>query len=222
MHGGKPVEKKTIIDSKESLTDIIYSDLLHKLQSSVLVPGTLIDRKALATEYNVSMAPVRDALQRLTLEGFVETRSRSATVVKAIQEEDIYGALVLREALETQALRMIWGDIIRRERDSLHVLAAKVDSITDILEYWQADIDFHRYLVSLSGCRRLIETYEQVMNLGTFYQVNKYFARLDTIQCDSHILLLNQLLNCDKDEAEKALRSHLSNGKALTSLKKSG
>lgn len=119
------MEKKTIIDSKESLTDIIYSDLLHKLQASVLVPGTLIDRKALATEYNVSMAPVRDALQRLSLEGFVETRSRSATVVKAIQEEDIYGAMVLREALETQAIRMIWGDIIRRERDNLHALAGK-------------------------------------------------------------------------------------------------
>ena len=59
--GENQVEKKTIIDSKESLTDIIYSDLLHKLQSRVLVPGTLIDRKALATEYNVSMAPVWDA-----------------------------------------------------------------------------------------------------------------------------------------------------------------
>lgn len=215
------MEKLAVTDSKESLTDRIYYDLLNKLQASELVPGTLIDRKALATEYNVSMAPVRDALQRLSLEGFVETRSRSATVVKAIQEEDIYGAMVLREALETQAIRMIWGDIIHNEKENLYALALKVDSCNSILEYWQADINFHRHLVVLSGCRRLIDTYNQVMNLGTFYQVNKYFVRLDTIQCDSHIQLLHQLLEGKKHEAEQALRNHLSNGKPIPTLKSS-
>lgn len=213
------MEKLAVTDSKESLTDRIYYNLLNKLQASELVPGTLIDRKALATEYNVSMAPVRDALQRLSLEGFVETRSRSATVVKAIQEEDIYGAMVLREALETQAIRMIWGDIIHNEKETLYALALKVDSCNSILEYWQADINFHRHLVVLSGCRRLIDTYDQVMNLGTFYQVNKYFVRLDTIQCDSHIQLLRQLLEGEKHEAEQALRNHLSNGKPIPTLK---
>lgn len=207
------------IDSKENLTDKIYHDLLNKLQVSELVPGMLIDRKALAAEYNVSMAPVRDALQRLSLEGFVETRSRSATVVKAIHKDDIYGTMILREALETQVIRMISGDIIKSKKDILCDLAIKVDSCNSILEYWQADINFHRQLVLLSRCKPLIDTYDQVMNLGTFYQVNKFFFRLDTSQCDSHIQLLHHLLEDNVADAEEAIRRHLSNGKSFTTIK---
>lgn len=213
------MERTISVDSKENLTNIIYHDLLNKLQASELVPGMLIDRKALAAEYQVSMAPVRDALQRLSLEGFVETRSRSATVVKAIHKDDIYGAMVLREALETQVIRMISGDTIKAEKDTLYELAVKVDSCNSILEYWQADINFHRQLVLLSKCKLLIDTYDQLMNLGTFYQVNKYFFRLDTSQCDSHIQLLHHLLEDDAVNAEEAIRRHLSNGKSMAAIK---
>lgn len=213
------MEKEISVDLRESLTDKIYHDLLAKLQESELVPGMLIDRKALAAEYHVSMAPVRDALQRLSLEGFVETRSRSATVVKAIHKDDVFGTMVLREALETQVVRMISGDIIRAEKDVLYELAMKVDSCNSIMEYWKADINFHRQLVLLSNCRLLIDTYDQIMNLGTFYQVNKFFFRLDTSQCESHIQLLRRLLACDPAEAEAAIRQHLSNGKSLAAMR---
>ena len=205
------------IDSTASntlnLTDIIYNDLLNKLQTSELAPGTLIDRKELARKYNVSMAPIRDALQRLALEGFIETHSRSATVVKAVQKEDIFGFMVLREALESQAIRITSKDSLVAEKDNLMELAKAMDSCVRIMDYWQADIAFHKHLVSLTKCNRLINTYEQIMNIGFFYQVNSYFARMDTSLCDSHVRLLNHLLTCNKDDAERAIRQHLNVGK---------
>ena len=116
--------------AKENLTLKIYNSLLQKFLSNELVPGTVIDRRAIAEEYHVSMAPVRDALQRLTLEGFIETRSRSATIVKAIQREDIYGTLTMREALESQVARMGCGEKVRSGQDALVETAGWMNRLT--------------------------------------------------------------------------------------------
>ena len=101
-------------NKKDSLTLSIYNDLLSKLMSNELAPGAIIDRNVFAEQYKVSVAPVRDALTRLTLEGFIVTKPYIGTVVKSITREDVIGNLVMREALETQAIRMIHGNTITK------------------------------------------------------------------------------------------------------------
>lgn len=204
---------KTTKPNKESLTLHIYNDLLEKFLSNEMAPGTIIDRKALAEEYQVSIAPVRDALQRLTLEGFVETKSRSATVVKAITREDIFGTLAMREALESQVARMICGETVRQNMDLLLEAAKTVDNCTDIMDYWKADISFHRTFVELCNCRLLINSYSQIMNIGNFYQINSFFMNHDPEKRESHISLIANLSNDDPDFAEAAIRKHLKSGK---------
>ena len=207
--------KTTKTASKENLTQKIYDDLLKKFLTYELVPGTVIDRKALAEEYQVSMAPIRDALLRLAQEGFIEIRSRRATIVKAIQKEDIYGMLIMREALESQVSRMICGDVVREHYDDLLQKATKVDQTEDIMSYWHADVEFHRQLVDLSGCRLLINTYNQIMNVGNFYQINSFFMNNDPQKRVLHTELLEQLMNGDADASEQAIRNHLQAGKSI-------
>ena len=224
------VNRKNSKDSaKESLTQAIYDDMLRKFMTNDLIPGTIIDRKTLAEEYQVSMAPIRDAysekpadsehpdirdaLQRLTLEGFIETKSRSATVVKAIQKEDIYGTLIMREALESEAVRLICGETVRSHYEALMESARNVDATADVMEYWQADVDFHCQLVSLSNCELLIETHKKVMNVGRFYQVNSFFMNRDPQKRESHCQLVQDLITDDANLAEQLMRHHLQAGK---------
>lgn len=211
----KTTEKKNANNTtKESLTQAIYDDLLRRFMSNELVPGTIIDRKTLADEYQVSMAPLRDALQRLTLEGFIETRSRSATVVRAVQKEDIYGTLVMREALESQAARLICGRIVQEHYAALLDSASHVDSAESMTDYWQADVEFHCQLVSLSNCELLIDTHKKVMNVGRFYQLNSYFMNCDPQKRESHCKLIEDLLTDDPDTAERIMRHHVMAGKS--------
>lgn len=198
---------------KNSLTSQIYNGLLEKFLSNELAPGTIIDRRALAEEYHVSIAPVRDALQRLELEGFIETKSRSATVVKAITREDIFGMLAVREALEAQAARMVCGEVVRRNMDRLLQAAEAVDNCIDIMDYWKADIHFHKEFISLCSCRLLLNMYAQTMNVGNFYQINSFFMNRDPKKRDNHVALVHSLAQSDPDQAEASIRKHLQAGK---------
>ena len=201
------------ISKKDNLALTIYNDLLEKLMTNKLAPGTIIDRNTLAEEYGVSMAPVRDALTRLTLEGFIITKPYSGTVVKAISREDVFGNLVMREALETQAVRMVHGQVIREHEAELLSLASQVDYCDRQADYWKADICFHQKLVSLCDCQLLISSYAQVMNIGNFYRINTFLMNHDPEKRSSHVELLKSLIDDDIQIAEKAILAHLHAGK---------
>ena len=202
-------------NKKDNLTLSIYNDLLSKLMSNELAPGAIIDRNVLAEQYQVSVAPVRDALTRLTLEGFIVTKPYSGTVVKSISREDVIGNLVMREAMETQAVRMIHGDKIIKHYEDLISLANAIEKCSDQTAYWNADVAFHQKLVSLCECQLLINNYVQIMSIGNFYRINTFLMNNDPTKRSSHIELLEQLKADDTNAAVNAIIAHLHAGKEI-------
>ena len=198
----------------ESLTDEVYKILLNRFLKNELVPGNVLNRKEIARELQVSMAPVRDALMRLTMEGFVETLPRKGTIAKAVNREDLYGTFILREAIECQAARMYCGSRVREAREALEPFAREVDDPSvDLVEHWRLDITFHSKLIQLCNCKTLETEFKQVMRVGTFYQINHFLVNEDKEERLSHIDLLEQLSTEDPDTAEKYIREHLKSGK---------
>jgi DNA-binding GntR family transcriptional regulator len=62
----------------------IYEDLHRKIESGELPAGTQLASQAkLAEEWHCSLAPVRQALMRLELEGFIESRQGVGAFVLA-------------------------------------------------------------------------------------------------------------------------------------------
>lgn len=202
-------------NKKDSLTLSIYNDLLSKLMSNELAPGAIIDRNVFAEQYKVSVAPVRDALTRLTLEGFIVTKPYIGTVVKSITREDVIGNLVMREALETQAIRMIHGNTITKHYDELMAMANDIEKCDNQTSYWNADVAFHQKLVSLCGCQLLINNYVQIMSIGNFYRVNTFLMNNDPTKRSSHIELLELLKSENADAAVNAIIAHLHAGKEI-------
>jgi DNA-binding GntR family transcriptional regulator len=198
----------------ESLTDEVYRILLEKLLNSQFVPGHVLDRKKIADELNVSMAPVRDALMKLDIEGFVDTLPRKGTIVKAVDRDDLYGSLILREAVEVQAARMYCGSKMDPGIPKLLLYAqAADDPSTDFVEHWKSDVAFHKELIAVSGCRALVTEFTRFMKIATFYHVNRYLTRNDIEERRSHKELLYALREATPDEAESIIRDHLKSGK---------
>jgi DNA-binding GntR family transcriptional regulator len=206
------VEPKNL--SKHSLSQYIYDRLLDKFQQNELVPGNILNRREIAQEFGVSVAPVLEALLQLEMEGFVESIPRKGTIVKPIREEDVFGQLMLREAVECQAALLYCGEKVRARRNELSILAEKLEqSEPDAPNHWQEDIIFHRTLVALSECPALVREYDRLIHLSNFYQMNRILVPMDYMERRNHLELIAQLEIDDPDHAMKAIREHLRSGK---------
>ncbi|MEI8094199.1 MAG: GntR family transcriptional regulator [Spirochaetales bacterium] len=211
----KPTKKVPAV----SLAQDVYEKLLEKLVNGELVPGHILNRREVAAELGVSVAPVLEAILQLELEGFVETLPRKGTIVKPVEENDFYDQLVLREALECEAARLYCGATVRENFEQLQTLAIAVDgSEAGDPSRWQNEINFHATLVSLSGCNSLVTTFHRAIRLGTFYNMHRVYVeriRRDGIEPDSHIHLplVEKLTSDDPDVAERAIRNHLRSGR---------
>ena len=67
----------------------IYMEIKKALFEGDWIPGQRIDRKALAERFGISQTPVNDALNRLTGEGLVESRSRDGFFVPDYNDAEL-------------------------------------------------------------------------------------------------------------------------------------
>src|SRR3954454_10146410 len=110
-----------------SLSQRVYEAILSRLLSGHWEPGRILNRRQVAAELNVSVAPVLEAMLELEMEGLIETLPRKGTRVRPLGLPDLQGQLIVREALECQAARMYFGAAIERHEKRLTRLAAQID-----------------------------------------------------------------------------------------------
>src|SRR5438552_18863352 len=87
----------------DSLATEAYRVVRQRILRGELVLGQVISRRKLAVELGMSFLPVSEALQRLEVEGLLESRPRAGTRVRIPSREDVRGHFIVREALEVQA-----------------------------------------------------------------------------------------------------------------------
>jgi GntR family transcriptional regulator, rspAB operon transcriptional repressor len=81
---------------RERTSNSVLQVLRDSILSGVFVPGQRLNTSELAQKLDVSVAPVRDALNRLQSEGLIEIRPRSGTFVSEISPREV------RETFEDQ------------------------------------------------------------------------------------------------------------------------
>lgn len=193
------------------LSGKVYDWLLTSLLTRRLKPGDRLNRRQVAEEVGVSLAPASEAMQRLEAEGFLETVGRRGTIVRRIDPEEVRGRLILREALEAQAARMYCGQPVVDQQAKLLRLARPVDnSDAQTVQNWRAEIRFHRGLVELANCGVLLTAFDHLMRHSLFHAVNELLPPLVLKQVpDRHQQLVRQLQTDDSDEAERIIREHI-------------
>ena len=200
--------------SGEQLSRRVYRELLQRIVTRKLKPGATLNRRQVALELGVSVAPVLEALLELQTEGLVESLPRKGTRVRTLTRQEVWGQLVVREALECQAARLYCGEPVRAQQARLDRLAAAVDEAEpNSIELATAEIRFHRHLVSLSSCRPLVHTFDRVMKLGLLHSVHVLHPNPENATRSSHEDLVKQLITESPDEAEAAIREHVQSGK---------
>lgn len=86
--------------SKELLSDRVYDLIRASILDGSREPGSRVVESEIARSFNISQAPVRDAVRRLVHAGLVTSEPRRGSYVTELSEEDFSMARRLRAALE--------------------------------------------------------------------------------------------------------------------------
>ena len=94
--------------SKSDLTraDFVYRKIREGILNGDFAPSTPLSEYQLASQFELSRTPVREALTRLEHEGMVRTVPGIGTLVSEITPHDIMEIYQVREQLESYAARV--------------------------------------------------------------------------------------------------------------------
>jgi DNA-binding GntR family transcriptional regulator len=153
-------EKNTELDIS-SLSEIVYEDLKRRLNSGELRPGQFIDLSALGRELGMSRTPLRDAMIRLELEGFVTVYPRRGVMVCDISLSDIRDIYQIIGALESSVVERLaqrFRDSDAEKMDEHRKRMADTLAADDFDDYYAANLAFHDVYLGLSDNAGLVRT----------------------------------------------------------------
>lgn len=130
-------------------SDTAYTQLREEILGWRLLPGTLLSEIELAERLGVSRTPLRAALARLALEGLVDTSRGRTGVVSDVSAATITEVFELREALETQAVRLVarrrdpavFAQLADRFCDAPRLLTESIDSYYELIAEFDDALD---------------------------------------------------------------------------------
>ena len=221
----KKTKRKVVF--RGSQAEHAYRVMLDLILRGRLVPGSPLSRRGLAKDLSLGVQPVTEALQRLEVDGLVESLPRVGTHVKIPSEQEIRGHYIVREALESQSARLFAEKASSREKEELSTLAAKLDSSYDMSEsqyprgskewedYWfdlhTQHAHFHMRIAQCTGCLPLCEAMEK-NQIVVFNWLFDIAFQPRTIPARWHSELMEGLSSADVGVADRVMRSHVRYG----------
>lgn len=193
-----------------NISDKIYDIIRRQIVSHKLKPGARLKEELLTNELGISRTPLREAINRLVKDGYLEAEPRKGASVKKFQARDIAEIYDIRAALEGLALRLSLPNIDPEELLSLkNVFDGK-----DIQALPRADARLHGLIIGKSGNKRLMDMLGNLGRLISIFRLAGYEspARSEMAVAE-HLQIIEALLKKDPDLAEKKLRDHIENTK---------
>jgi len=139
-------------------------------------PGTMLRENELAEEFGVSRTPVREALQRLAVEGLVEIRNGVGTIVTALDFDELQEIYKIRTEMAVLLGRMGTRSCTQEDAEELVFLLDRTRSLADsfdVREYWSINHRLHFVISDLILNRTFREIWDNLYFKAarTWYEV---------------------------------------------------
>jgi DNA-binding GntR family transcriptional regulator len=198
--------------------------LREAILSGELAPGTRLIIDDLASQLGVSPIPVREALQQLQADGYVEIQPFLGTRVTPIEAESVVEVFSLLETIEIVSSRYACLHLAEEEHQSLKQMVANMDELvrTRDAEAWsQENRRFHQVICDHAGTRLIASVLTKVLDhwdrLHRVFLKEVFADRLPEAQ-EEHRQILAAIEASDPDGVEAVIRKH--NRNALAAYQK--
>lgn len=192
------------------LRERVYEALLELITTRALRPGQHLVESELAGHLGVSRQPVREALQRLNTEGWVDLRPAQGAFVHEPTDAEADQLLSVRTLLEAEAARMAAANSGTAGIAALEELCARgeqavADDDVDLVVATNAA--FHAKVMELAGNAVLSELAAQVDRRVRWYYTPVARQRGKT-SWEEHRTLIDAIRARDEARATAVMRAH--------------
>lgn len=194
--------------SPTSLYERIKQDILNK----ALPHNTALKQEALSQRYGVSRIPIRDTLQVLKHDGWLQTHGKRGVMITPLnseEAEDLYKMRMLIEPLILEpALRRISKQVLGKAEDISTQLETRADLSAQ--QHGALNWQFHACIYECAKRPTLFNAIAQLHQQCARY-IGYHNATLRYIETSEkeHKALLQALANNELVNAQKILKQHI-------------
>jgi DNA-binding GntR family transcriptional regulator len=179
-------------------------------------PGTRLKEEHLAAEIGVSRTPVREALRRLHIEGWVEFVPNQGAFVPSWTAEEVEEIFTLRELLESYGASLAARRVTNEDIAKLLTVCDELDRVIEdagptlIETSCQLNEEFHRLIAQASGGTRLVSMICQVIELPLVMEALRH-ASMEEMRRNAqhHREIVRALEVGDPEWARAIMRTHI-------------
>lgn len=198
-------------------SDRVLLEIQRAIVEGDLPPGSKISEPDLARRFNVSRAPLREALARLERCHLIERLPNVGARVVKLSVAGLVSLYQLREELEGLACRLAAEQMSNEEIEQMQALLDKhlsTQRVRDGESYYQeaGDLDFHYRIILGSKNPYLIN----ILCDELYFLVRMYRVQLGmngprvSRAFDEHKAILHAIANRDGELADLLMRRHIS------------
>ncbi|KAF7765094.1 hypothetical protein PCIT_b1239 [Pseudoalteromonas citrea] len=205
-----------VIFKEQAITasDKVFFRLRKEIVDGVILAGSKLSETELSTNYAVSRAVIREAINRLEACHLVERKANIGARVVSLTPEGLIELYQVRESLEGMAARLAAKNMSEDEIADLNALLnSQSDEVKNAELYYQeaGDLDFHYRIIQGSKNAYLIS---MLVN-GLYHLVRMYRVQLGmagprvTSAFDEHKNIVQAISLRDSELAEMLMRRHI-------------
>lgn len=195
-----------------SKQEIAYQFIKSAIIDNEFEPNSMLVEAQLCERLGFSKTPIREALRRLTAEGFVESIPEKGCFVSLVSLKDFIDIFDAREMLEGMAARLCaqWSNLTARKLQEQMEKVEASFAAKDVEQYIKDDRQFHVLLVELSGNTKIggfLETIHDQIDRVRKLSLED-FERI-TLSNGEHRDTVAAIVAGDRMEAERTARQHV-------------
>lgn len=195
------------------LREKVYTSLHMDIITGKIPGGTRLVESAVAARMHVSRTPVREALQKLASEGFLDPIPRAGYIVEDMSEDDIVDLFAARKEIEKVVVRWASAKITQAELGQLQSNLSRTDEILqsgETLRMIDLDTEFHHVLYRATRSRTLYQISQSLSDRTLKFRIACiHLPEVARRAGQGHARIVEALNSGDAEAVENAVDNHL-------------
>jgi GntR family transcriptional regulator, transcriptional repressor for pyruvate dehydrogenase complex len=217
--GIQPIKKANI--SEQVFEQLKQQLLLGEWKQGEKIPS----ENELAVAFAVSRVTVRQALQKLTVLGLIETRLGEGSFVKEVKlgvhmntlipmaylgEQSLLEVLEFRQVVEVKTAELAANRATEQDIEDLQKIFEQMEDYkNDSRKFSESDLDFHLKIAEMTNNSLIIETHNIIKDILSVAMQRIVKERGNTGGLHYHKMLLEAIREHDGEKAKDIMAQHV-------------